>query len=96
MAPSTRVRQIGNPDAARLGPVVDRRDRFSILLTKFTTVEEVMGPVSLTALKADKYVRVTTGKLPEADYAYCDEVFKASSAILNTLLRVLNERAVRG
>src|SRR5438067_13803327 len=35
--------------------------RFSILLTKFTTVEEVMGPVSLAALKADRYVRVTTG-----------------------------------
>jgi len=51
-----------------------------------------MGPVSLTALKADKYLRVTTGKLPEADYAYCDEVFKASSAILNTLLKILNER----
>ena len=66
--------------------------KFSILLTKFTSVEEVMGPVSLSALKEDKYLRVTTGKLPEADYAYCDEVFKASSAILNTLLRVLNER----
>jgi MoxR-like ATPase len=66
--------------------------RFSILLTKFTSVEEVMGPVSLSALKEDKYLRVTTGKLPEADYAYCDEVFKASSAILNTLLRILNER----
>ena len=66
--------------------------KFSILLTKFTSVEEVMGPVSLTALKADKYLRVTTGKLPEADYAYCDEVFKASSAILNTLLKILNER----
>lgn len=66
--------------------------KFSILLTKFTSVEEVMGPVSLTALKADRYVRVTTGKLPEADHAYCDEVFKASSAILNTLLRILNER----
>src|SRR5688572_33470053 len=35
--------------------------RFSIQLTKFTTVEEVMGPVSLTALKADRYRRVTTG-----------------------------------
>src|SRR5260370_38030868 len=33
--------------------------KFSILLTKFTCVEEVMGPVSLAALKADKYVRVT-------------------------------------
>ncbi len=66
--------------------------KFSILLTKFTTVEEVMGPVSLTALKADKYLRVTTGKLPEADYAFVDEVMKASSAILNTLLKILNER----
>jgi MoxR-like ATPase len=66
--------------------------RFSILLTKFTTVEEVMGPVSLTALKADKYLRVTAGKLPEADYAFVDEVMKASSAILNCLLKILNER----
>jgi len=66
--------------------------KFSILLTKFTSVEEVLGPVSLTALKADKYVRVTTGKLPEADYAFVDEVWKASSAILNTLLKILNER----
>ncbi|OWK35354.1 AAA family ATPase [Fimbriiglobus ruber] len=67
--------------------------KFSILLTKFTTVEEVMGPVSLAALKEDKYLRVTAGKLPEAEFAYLDEVFKASSAILNTLLRMLNERA---
>jgi MoxR-like ATPase len=52
----------------------------------------VVGPVSLTALKEDKYVRVTTGKLPEADYCFIDELFKASSAILNTLLKILNER----
>ncbi len=66
--------------------------KFSILLTKFTTPEEVFGPVSLAGLKADKYLRVTTGRLPEADYAFVDEVYKASSAVLNTLLRVLNER----
>ncbi len=66
--------------------------RFSILLTKFTAPEEVMGPVSISALKEDKYKRVTTGRLPEADLCYLDEVFKASSAILNTLLRILNER----
>ena len=66
--------------------------KFSILLTKFTTVEEVMGPVSLVGLKEDRYVRVITGKLPEADYAFVDEVFKGSSAILNCLLKILNER----
>ncbi len=66
--------------------------KFSILLTKFTAPEEVFGPVSLAALTADKYVRVTTGKLPEADYCFIDEVMKGSSAILNTLLKILNER----
>ena len=67
--------------------------KFTILLTKFTSVEEVMGPVSLAALKADKYLRVTTGKLPEADFAFIDEVLKGSSAILNCLLKILNERS---
>ena len=66
--------------------------KFSILLTKFTCVEEVMGPVSLSALKEDRHRRVTTGRLPEAEVCFIDELWKASSAILNTLLKVLNER----
>jgi MoxR-like ATPase len=66
--------------------------RFSVLISKFTTPEEVFGPVSVRGLKEDRYVRVTAGKLPEAEVAFIDEVFKASSAILNTMLKVLNER----
>jgi MoxR-like ATPase len=66
--------------------------RFSVLLTKFTQPEEVLGPVSLAGLKEDRFVRVTAGRLPEADGCFLDEVFKASSAILNCLLKILNER----
>jgi MoxR-like ATPase len=66
--------------------------RFSCLLTKFTQMEELFGPVSLQGLKEDRFVRVTTGRLPEADIGFLDEIFKSSSAILNTLLRILNER----
>jgi MoxR-like ATPase len=66
--------------------------KFSVLLTKFTTPEEVIGPVSLTGLKEDRFVRVTAGKLSQAEVAFIDEVFKGSSAILNCLLKILNER----
>jgi MoxR-like ATPase len=66
--------------------------KFSLLLTKYTVPEEVVGPVSLAGLKEDRYLRITAGKLPEADFTYLDEIFKSSSAILNTLLRILNER----
>lgn len=65
---------------------------FERLLTKFTTPEELFGPISLKALEQDRFLRVTTGRLPEAQFAFVDEVFKSSSAILNSLLTLLNER----
>lgn len=65
---------------------------FQWLLTKFTTPEELFGAVSLRGLENDEYRRVISGKLPEAHIAFLDEVFKASSSILNTLLTIMNER----
>jgi MoxR-like ATPase len=65
---------------------------FERLLTKFSTPEELFGPVSLKGLENDHFVRVTTGKLPEAEFAFIDEVFKSNSAVLNSLLAIANER----
>jgi MoxR-like ATPase len=71
---------------------LDEAGYFQWLLTKFSTPEELFGAVSLRALENDEYRRVTTHKLPEAHIAFLDEVFKANSSILNSVLTLMNER----
>jgi len=62
------------------------------LFTKFTIPKEVFGPVKLSKLKEDKFERKLKNKLPNANFAFIDEIFKANSSILNSLLTILNER----
>jgi MoxR-like ATPase len=71
---------------------IEGADYFQWLLTKFSTPEEIFGPISLKALENDEYKRITKNKLPEAHIAFLDECFKANSAILNSLLTLVNER----
>ncbi|MBI2375122.1 MAG: AAA family ATPase [Deltaproteobacteria bacterium] len=71
---------------------IDGAACFSWLLTKFSTPEEIFGPISLAALQQDRVSRITTGKVPEAHVAFLDEIFKSNSAILNALLTLVNER----
>jgi MoxR-like ATPase len=65
---------------------------FERLISKHSVPEELFGPVSLKALEQDRFVRVTTGKLPEVEFAFIDEIFKSNSSVLNALLGVINER----
>ena len=71
---------------------IDGAGYFQWLLTKFTTPEEIFGAVSLKGLSEDLFRRVTRFKLPEAHIAFLDEIFKANSSILNSLLTLINER----
>lgn len=68
---------------------------FEYLLGKFSEPSELFGPTDLRKLKDGVLETATEGMLPEAEVAFLDEVFAGSTAILNTLLTLLNERVYR-
>jgi MoxR-like ATPase len=65
---------------------------FEYLLTRFTEPNEIFGPVDIKEFREGRYTRRTERMLPESQVVFLDEIFKSNSAILNSLLTVMNER----
>ena len=88
---------IGEPGTAksalfqRLTDAVSGR-YYYYLMSKYTIPDEIVGPIDPIEYRNGKFVRMLSGRIPEANVAFIDELFKASSETLNTLLNIMNER----
>jgi MoxR-like ATPase len=88
---------VGPPGTAKsalvrhLARLVDAR-YFEYLLTRFSEPNEIFGPVDIKAFREGTFVRRVEAMLPDAEIVFLDEIFKSNSAILNSLLSILNER----
>lgn len=65
---------------------------FEVLMNRYSTPDEIFGPIDIIELKKGKYLRKTEGYLPDVNIGFLDEIWKASSSIQNSLLMIINEK----
>lgn len=54
--------------------------------------DAILGPINPMMFKKGEFKRNVEGYLPSAHLAFIDEVFRASSNVLNSLFNIMNER----
>lgn len=93
----TNLLMLGPPGTAKSAITYEMCSRiedanyFQWMLNKTSDPSEILGPFSVKEMENDKFMRITTGKLPEAHIAFMDEVYKSNAPTLNALLTIMNE-----
>lgn len=76
----------------KIADIFKKSNTFEVLMNRYSTPDEIFGPIDIISLKEGKYVRKTEGYLPSCEIGFLDEIWKASSSIQNALLMIINEK----